>query len=226
MNAGQRFRFIFTSSIALTLLGALVACGGSTEAAEGSTEQDSTAAVLSPDTTFVLDASALDNHDQPFVRNNDHLAMNVRFAPVRGVQGALNEKLGTTLKQRGEAHVTVLTPPEFSILSRSITIADVNRLALAGDIEASDLKAVCLGSGTARGNKKLQTYFIVVTSQRLFQLRRDVKALFVSRGGKASAFDAEAFTPHVTVGFTQRDLFEADGVVKDQTSCVAQLDVR
>ncbi len=83
---------------------------------------------------------------------------------------------------------------------------------------------MCLGSGTARGSKTLQTYFIVVTSQKLLQLRRDVKELFVSRGGKVTAFDAEAFTPHVTVDFTQRDLFETDGVVKDETSCVAQVD--
>jgi hypothetical protein len=44
---------------------------------------------------------------------------------------------------------------------------------------------------------------------------------FENSGGRPGDFDADKFYSHITVGFTDRDLHEADGVIKNMDSCVA-----
>lgn len=74
-----------------------------------------------------------------------------------------------------------------------------------------------------KGKKEIKTYFLVVGSPALLAIRKKISKLFVEKGGQAKDFVADNFFPHVTIGFTQRDLFESDGVVKDATSCILPL---
>jgi len=57
----------------------------------------------------------------------------------------------------------------------------------------------------------------------LFDIRREIEKLYRKRGGEGALFQAESFWPHVTVGFTYRDMFLEDGVFKGLNSCFGNI---
>ncbi len=163
----------------------------------------------------------------------NYLAMTLPFAPFRDVYDQLNERRDVgKLISRGEAHVTVLTPPEFDLLKAHVSMAEINQIALDMKIQATELKPICLGEGRAVVEGVQQsTYFIVVQAEGLFKIRRAIADLYALRDKRAGlnpelVFHADHFYPHVTIGFTRLDLFEQQGVIKDDRSCVDALDTR
>ena len=113
---------------------------------------------------------------------------------------------GSKLKNRVEAHMTVVTPPEMKLLAgpeRAKFLAQLNAL----DWTQKVITPVCLGRGFAvLGGQKESAYFIVVESPAVSDLREK--------------FGLSHFRPHVTLGFSKRDLHFEDGVIKDRTSCI------
>ena len=172
-------------------------------------------------TSFVVSHTLTNTAATAFVSHPDYLAMNVPYAPVKSLFSALPTALGARLATRGEAHITVLMPAEVSVLARRLPMSEIDALARSQGLQSRAWSPVCLGVGIAASNRSLQTYYVVVRSDALVAFRRAVRDRFVARGGSASAFDAEGYTPHITLGFTQRDLFESDGVTKDVRSCPA-----
>lgn len=152
-----------------------------------------------------------------------YLAMNVAFPPADELRRELERRLGTTLLHRGEAHVTVITPVEYDhALRGTLTMKEISEIA--GDLQGPAFEPVCVGRGSANLNGRgEQTYFVVLRAPKLLDVRRAVKDAFVKAGGSPSAFAEGNYRPHVTLGFTKRDLHEEDGVVKDETSCIADL---
>lgn len=158
----------------------------------------------------------------PSPHHGDHLALGVPFEPIRALKSQIEAREGAALIDRGEAHLTVITPLDFSRLKSKMTMADIEWLARTNGFYEAKFMIACLGRAT-KGQDK--TYFLVVTSPELLNLRRIIAQEFQVRGGAAEAFRAESFTPHVTVAFIGRDLHEADGAVKDATSCIASVKV-
>ena len=119
------------------------------------------------------------------------------------------ELAGSSLRTRGEAHLTVLTPPEYMKLDgkvRKILLEDMKNVMQNG----AELKPVCIGKGEAEvQGKKETTYFVVMDAAPLRKVREK--------------YHLQEFYPHVTLGFTKRDLHFEDGVKKDKSSCVADL---
>ena len=172
-----------------------------------------------------VSASGFDGSQQTFVPQTNYVAMPLPFAPFAELFQQLSANVPEKLISRGEAHVTVLTPPEYDQLKAQISIDEINAIALALGIQNVKVKPFCLGRGDAViEGKREQTYYVVVEAEGLRKIRLAIAAEFVKRGGSSAVFDAEHFFPHVTVGFTKRDLFDQDGVVKDQNSCVRSLD--
>lgn len=150
------------------------------------------------------------------------LQMNLPFEPMVNLKKQVEQIEGVTLKTRGEAHITVVTPVEYwNILKSKISIEEINRIAEQMDIQNSTFEIVCLGRGQLNLAK---TYFVVVTSEDLTNIRKAVQNAFISKGGSPTVFDPLNFYPHITLGFTDRDLHESDGVVKGSNSCVYPLD--
>lgn len=69
------------------------------------------------------------------------------------------------------------------------------------------------------------TFFIVVNSVDLINIRTVIQLLFIQKGGLPNQFDANNFYPHITVGFTKMDLHDSNGVIKDSRSCVQKIDL-
>jgi 2'-5' RNA ligase len=123
--------------------------------------------------------------------------------------------LKTKLKNRGEAHITVVTPPEWKVLSQKLSIEEVHQWALDDKLHRAPYRPVCVGTYKLKDDS---TYFVVVESLALLRFRQKLKHEFDQRHGQGD-FDPEHFKPHVTLGFTHKDLHEQDGAQKDESSC-------
>ena len=167
----------------------------------------------------------------PFLKHEEkgpfksYLAMNLPYSEYSNIRESLEKKNGLKLTNRGEAHITVITPPEYDkVLSKKVSIQEIHKLAEKMNIQNSSYKNVCVGKGSAKvEGKDENTYFVVIHSDRLFEIRKAIKDLYISRGGKAADFNAENFYPHVTLGYTKRDLHAEDGVIKDESRCLYTL---
>ena len=169
-----------------------------------------------------LDTQVYDGGSQAFIEHlgtgffQSYLTMNLPYEPVRGLWEQMEKKLGKRLINRGEAHITVITPPEFtSGLDKKVSIQEIHNIAKKMKIQKSNFDVLCIGSGKKKIDGKLEeTFFVVVQSNDLMKIRKAVQKLFVKRGGDPSQFRPEKFYPHITIGFTKRDLHESDGVIK------------
>ena len=153
---------------------------------------------------------------------DSYLTMEINYGPIPALFKQLVSAEKLSLKTRGEAHITVITPPEFSkILKRKITMDEINELAQSLEIQKSLIEINCLGKGqtTIQGHKEA-TYYLVAKSDQLVKIRQAIEDLYIQKGGDPKLFEATHFYPHMTLGFTSRDLHEEDGVIKDIKSCI------
>lgn len=154
-----------------------------------------------------------------------YLAMNVAYPPAADLLKQVEARLGFELKNRGEAHITVITPVEYdNALASKISIDRINEVAKQMKIQAAEFEPVCIGRGLVNlDGRGEQTYYVVVKAPRLHEIREAVSRVFVQAGGDPRAFDASNFHPHITLGYTKRDLHADDGIVKNERSCWASL---
>ncbi|MGZ5279963.1 MAG: hypothetical protein ACXWC9_08475, partial [Pseudobdellovibrionaceae bacterium] len=100
----------------------------------------------------------------------------------------------------------------------NVTIQQINQLARKMNIQRSSFTVQCMGRGEAQiDGQNQQTYFVVVQSEDLLRIRRAIQALVRKSDNGLSKFNADAFYSHITLGYTERDLFEDDGILKDCT---------
>lgn len=185
--------------------------------------------VIASANNYKLSKKVTDNQSLPFISHagtgafDSYLTMEVQYSPVESLFQQVQQQEKVKLKNRGEAHITVITPVEyFQVLKDKIQIKEINAIALKHDIQASQFKIECLGRGTARINQRTEsTYYLVVSSDKLLNIRKKIQDVFVARGGDAKKFEPQHYFPHITLGFTDRDLHESDGVIKNKKSCVA-----
>ncbi len=159
---------------------------------------------------------------------DNYLTFDVSYAPIKAVFEQVQKYVGASnvLKNRGEAHITVITPPEYNnVLSKALTMNDINEIASAINIQQSKFTVTCLGRAQVLvEGKGEQTYFIVVHSEDLLNLRRAIFKRYVEKGGEPSLWDPAHFYPHITVGFSKQDLHEeGQGVKKGENSCLLSI---
>jgi 2'-5' RNA ligase len=145
-------------------------------------------------------------------RQASYLEVTVPFAPVEELRKKIEKRIGQTLEHRGEAHITVITPPEFRLLSKQISIADLDAWASEVSLQKVSFQPICVGR-FVQGAKA--TYYIVVEAEPIRAFRTFVR----SRLGPEIVFEPEEYFPHITIGFIGRDLHLSDGARKDASSC-------
>lgn len=164
--------------------------------------------------------------DRPF---GSYLTMNLNFEAAQGLFRQLDKRLDGSLDKKGartEAHITVITPVEYDqVLKSRIKIEEIHAIAKKREIQKSGFEAVCMGRARSSDAKK-ETYFLVIKSEALLSVRREVFRRYRSRGGDPSRFDPELWYPHITIGYTAGDLhLERDGVRKGRNACWQPIDV-
>ncbi len=177
-----------------------------------------------------LDSSVLDNKNLEQLNHSGsgqfstYLSMDIQYKPIKELWKQVEKETGLKLKNRGEAHITTITPVEFfHQLKDVVSIEEIDQIAKESSIQSSKFKIVCLGRGV---KDEMSTYYVVLESNDLLNIRKKVEKLFLEKGGKKGLFRAENFFPHITVGFTKRDLHESDGIIKDKSSCFKSIDLR
>ena len=182
---------------------------------------------------LVASSKLANGKDQPFLehigavedRFGTTLAMNTPYAPIASLRKQITRQLSlaaplkffTGFANEGEAHVTTVTPVEYHDKLRAFVSPEkMTEIALQYDIQASDLQVLGIGKGSANLAGQIQdTYFVIVYSENLLQIRRAIYEEYLRNNGPVGGWDPEHFYPHITIGYTERDLHESDGVKKD-----------
>ncbi|MDO8804522.1 MAG: hypothetical protein Q7R35_08820 [Elusimicrobiota bacterium] len=176
-----------------------------------------------------IPSSILKTHTEPFISHRGDgpfdtaLALNVTCEPVRRARIQITNALNMYLdyfkgwNPQGEAHVTVITPVEYwQALRRYISIDEIEAIALRNNVQGSDFKVLGVGSGKAVVDGRTEeTFFFVAESSNLRRIRQQIYSKFLENGGRPGAFSPGDFYPHITIGYTKRDLHIQDGVIKD-----------
>ena len=190
--------------------------------------------VLSACSLSTIDKKSDIYKNQGFIVHNasgkygSYLQMNIYYPPVKKLFEDIDADLGQSLNKknaRTEAHITVITPVEYrDILEPAgLTISKINQIALNMNIQQSDFEVVCLGKAE---KYEKTTSFLVVDSEDLFNLRRAIFREYTKLGGKPSQWDPELFYPHITVGYSHRDLhLDSDGIYKGYNSCWRKVEI-
>lgn len=187
--------------------------------------------VLAGPSQFKLSKKVFDNSNLDFIPHqgggpfDSYLTMEIQFEPMAELFKQLLIQKRMPLTNRGEAHITVVTPIEYNeVLKTKLSMKEIDNLAKEANIQSSKFETVCLGKGSLEIEKKLeQTFYVVVRSQALLKIREAIQKLFIKKGGDGNLFKPSQYYPHITLGFTKRDLHESDGVTKDERSCFGDL---
>lgn len=159
---------------------------------------------------------------------NGALAMDISYTPILRIRDQIEKSLynGKPLKfltawePQGEAHITTITPVEYQECMWSedrkidvLHIKDIEEIALDHNIQGSDLVFLGMGYGekdfTDRNNID-QTHFVIVTSKNLLKIRHAVYSRYLENGGDAGCWNPDQFYPHITVGYTHKDIHFPD----------------
>ena len=152
-----------------------------------------------------------------------YLSMDVPTAKYTQILDRLQNQLHKKLKSRGEAHLTFLTPPEFSVLTQKapLTAQEIHKLSSEFLKADPQVHWICLGTGSKEIAGQIEsTYYIVAQALPFLTFR---KMLSEKSKLPLSQFDPNLFFPHITLGFTSRDLHFEDGLKKDEQSCPEEL---
>lgn len=171
------------------------------------------------------DKKYIDASFMPFITRANTLPLNVPYDSIQQLRYDLQKELGTRLyfmtnwDPQGEAHVTVVTPVEYEeVLSKYLTMREINNIALKNNIQDTTLKVLGIGKGSMIINKKNEdTYFLIVSAPKLLKIRKEISKEIIKRGASKEQpeFRPQEFYPHITIGYTLKDLHIQDGVIKD-----------
>jgi len=175
-------------------------------------------------------------HVSSSLLSSSHIKFEVNHSPVyylqqtldfHSVEALFGQLKGTVpeLQTRKEAHITVINPQEYGdVLSKAgVTMDEIDEIARRHRIQQASFKVLCMGKAHVPVNGKPDTvFFLVVSAPALVKIRQDVQKLYLKKKGEPSLFQAEAFWPHITVGFTIRDVFllPDDHVYKGTNTCI------
>lgn len=156
------------------------------------------------------------------------LALDVPFSSVLKMKIELEEKLGISLKDRGEAHITLIRPIDAKILREGLLSAEdlqafetcVNQpveISGIGTIPAG-LDAIGVQSYVEDENRQAAadpkfkpkgvTFFAIIRLPEGVQAKLDALIELVNKREPNPKKHATKVNPHVTIGFTLKDRFD------------------
>ncbi len=146
-----------------------------------------------------------------------YVSLDLAYPEYQQTLNKLDAFLSTKLINRGEAHITVITPPEFTKITAKVSPETIHQEW--EEWKTKTFKKVCLGEGSLKEkNQVLKTYYVVVEAPELLAFREYLKNKYA-----VVDFKANVFYPHITLGFTEKDLHFEQGVIKDLKSCPKKL---
>ena len=150
---------------------------------------------------------------------NEYVGLKLFYPQIEKTRGQLEAIIGHDLKNRGEAHITILNPAEYAQVRQTLSRAELKAVLQAKEIGAEQIVPICIGKGEAViDGKPEQTYFLMVASIAINRVRSHITSAVAAKGGSFPL--PKVYNWHITLGFTKRDLHSSDGVIKDASQCV------
>ncbi len=111
------------------------------------------------------------SHDNPSKAYGTYLSRNISFEPISKVRKYIELQRNLKLKHRGEAHITVITPPEYNLMKQwnpRINIKSINHL-VKPLVQHMNFNILGIGSlkGTNTNSKESEVFFLVIKSSYL-----------------------------------------------------------
>ncbi|MBG60446.1 MAG: hypothetical protein CMJ16_08315 [Peredibacter sp.] len=154
------------------------------------------------------------------------LIRNINYEAVEAIVPQLNSLYGVKLETRGEAHITVITPPEaqgwftdHKGINYFISSIELHHKYFK-TLQDTKFEIVCVGM---RENETNKVFYLVVDSPELFAVRAEIAQELERRAsftGKKTFFDPNKYYPHITIGFEGGDVH---GVSKGAETCVQDI---
>ncbi len=147
------------------------------------------------------------------------LIKNIDYPSVNALIPQLNSLYNLELSNRGEAHITVVTPPEFQSELKKVFKVEEILERYRTNIQDIPFEVVCVGSRKSSKGKN-HVFYLVVKAPELFALRDDLAfegKLRAEARQTPLVFKPEAFWPHITIGYIKDDVFE---FTKGPESCL------
>jgi hypothetical protein len=159
------------------------------------------------------------------------LIRNVNYKIVNKLKPQIEKYLGKELQDRGESHITVITPPEGKGWSYK-DAQGINGLISQEELhkkyfnsmQSKKFDVVCVGQRTNDSGN--QVFYLVVDSNDLMAIRREIQSELESRAKFANnkpVFDALNYYPHITIGFIGGDVHN---VSKGPGTCIQDIDLK
>jgi len=155
------------------------------------------------------------------------LIRNIDYSSVKKLIPQIENKYGLRLKSRGEAHITVITPPEakgwFTDKKGINYLISIDELIAkySKTIQTTRFRPVCIGKqSNSQGNI---VFYLVVDSPALLKIRKEIQTELETRAqfsNKTTFFKASDYYPHITIGFVGSDVH---GVSKGVETCVEDI---
>lgn len=149
---------------------------------------------------------------------------NINYKSINEVLIKLNELEKVKLESRGEAHITVITPPEakgwfndHKGINYLISPIELHHKYFKS-LQKTKFEPICIGKQENKKGHKV--FYIVVKSEDLFRVRREIHKELLMRSkftDKKVFFKPENFYPHITIGYIGGDIH---GVSKGVDTCV------
>lgn len=158
-------------------------------------------------------------------KNQGALVRNIDFQSVHELVSQLNQIYGLKLADRGEAHITVITPPEYkSELAGFFSIEEIHA-QFKNRVQNTTFQIICVGE--RKGTDGKHVFYLVIDSPDLIALRTELQnqaeARFKAQNkALAASFVAKRFWPHITIGFIQDDIH---GLSKGPETCINDLEL-
>lgn len=151
-----------------------------------------------------------------------YLTLDLEYAAYKQIYEQIKKDY-PKLKNRGEAHITIITPIEYhQVLEKFISIEEIFQISEKERMQKFPFKIICLARSQKVINNQIEsTFYLVIQSEKIINLREKIARTFKARGGEG--FEAHHYFPHITIGFTKRDLHESDGVLKDSQACIQKI---
>lgn len=178
-----------------------------------------------------LNTSAIPFQPHTAAGFGSYLVMNLNNSYLKPLIAELNATNSFSLRTRAEAHITIISPPEFNFALNSVlTMEDINQIALEAEIQSSKFEIVCLAKQSQfdpKLSKRSAVFNLIVESPALLAIRNSIQARYEEKGGEASNFDAQRFYPHITLAFEEHgDWFPEDQVFKTKRTCISKIDMK
>lgn len=156
-----------------------------------------------------------------------YLALQLPFEPINILRQQLENQLKRPLKHRQEAHITVLSPTEYQAIQSQISINDLYTIIQPLEYAESWFEVICLGRSKAQlDNFEADTFYLVIQSLLLTQLRQQIFLAIKKKDEKENTFHPFNYYPHITVGFSHQDLHpENHFITKDKRNCFLSVNI-